>query len=148
MFIPYPWSSSSAGIFIQHEHLMRFSTNMAWGRQSRIRILDSLSGVSRLYRSCAVTHLSEPSVAADLANELGDSRPVISVPNIHDKSLNVKNVYKLCSVTILLKTITKYQSKSSFYSVSRSVRPSIGLSVGWQSAGWSVSWLVGRATFL
>lgn len=66
---------------------------MEWGRQSRIRILDSLSGVSRLYRSCAVTHLSEPSVAADLAMELGDSRPLVSVPNTNDKSTNVKSVY-------------------------------------------------------
>ena len=56
-------------------------------------MLDSFSGVSRLYRSCAVTHLSEPSVAAVLANKLGDSRPLIRVPNIDDQSLNVKNVY-------------------------------------------------------
>jgi len=53
-------------------------------------MLDSFSGVSRLYRSCAVTHLSESSVATDLANELGDSRPPIRVPNINDKSPDLK----------------------------------------------------------
>ena len=90
IYVSYPWSSNSAGILIQQEHWIRFSTNLAQGRQSRIRILNSESFM-RLYSSCADINFT-PSVTSD---EVGDSTPLISAPKrktneMHATSIQVK----------------------------------------------------------